>query len=270
MLIAYVVSLIVGGAFVMMSILFGGEDADADADMDLDADADADFEIDHDLDLDADMDADFDADVDGDFEVDHDLDLDADADADIDAALDADTGGDYDKSIGTDGTLWLPFLSFKFWTFLLAGFGLTGTVLTLLSTPFWLTLGASVGVGLLVGLVVGYALHRLKKQVIDSTVRFDDYVGKTGYIMIPPKEGEHGKIHVDIRGQKISVIALTDDDYPFERGDEVFIFRCNDDGIAEVVHPARVLWRDGRGASKRRQKQKKDVEAQVKAEVEHR
>ncbi len=50
----YLVSLIVGGFFVLLSI-FGG---------DAEADADVDFDVEADFDLDADFDADFDADID--------------------------------------------------------------------------------------------------------------------------------------------------------------------------------------------------------------
>ena len=49
----YWVSLIVGGFFVLLSAL-GGGDTDADVDVDVDADADLDFDADADLDADAD------------------------------------------------------------------------------------------------------------------------------------------------------------------------------------------------------------------------
>lgn len=239
MLAIYIACLIIGGVFVGMSILFGGKDADLDKDFDMDADADADFEIDHDFDLDADLDLDADADFD------LDADADVDVDADVDADADADADGDGDGGLSSGG-LWLPFLSFKFWTFLLAGFGLTGTLLTLLSTPEPLT-GALAGVvGFVVGFAVAYALHRLKRQEVDSRIRITEYTGKIGRVLVPMSAARMGKIRIDIRGQDVDIIARTDEEHAFARGDEVFIYRF-DDGVAEVVHPARVLWRDGRG-----------------------
>lgn len=50
----YLIALIVGGFFVLLSI-FGGGDTEADADVDLDVDMDVDLDVDMDLDLDADL-----------------------------------------------------------------------------------------------------------------------------------------------------------------------------------------------------------------------
>lgn len=244
MLAAYIAALVIGGVFIFMSILFGGKDAEVEADVGADLDADASFEIDHDLDLDADADADLD------------LDADADADADLDAGHDSPL-----KNLATDGALWLPFLSFKFWTFLLAGFGLTGTVLTLMDAGFALTLLLALAVGLTAGTAIAWALRRLKRGDVNSTVRMADYVGQTAQVLIPPRGAEPGKILLELRGQQVHLIARTDEDFPFEKGDAVFIFRCNDDGIADVVHPARVMWRDGRRGARREEQQQERSEA---------
>lgn len=256
MLAAYITCMVVGGAFIFISILFGGKDVDAEAD--LGADAAPSFDIDHDLDVDGDADLDADADVDVDLEA--------------EAAIDA-SGGDFlaISQERTDGKLWLPFSSFKFWTFLMAGVGLTGTVLTLMNAGLWLTLGLALLVGLVAGTAIAWVLHRLKRQHVDSTVRLRDYIGQTGRVLIPPSPGEPGKILVELRGQKLRLLARSDEDFLFARGDEVFIYRCDDEGMAEVVHPARVLWRDGtRGAHHARAAAREEAPLEAAAQAQRR
>ena len=88
MLPIYLVTLIVGGVLVLVSVFLGDSDTDADVAADIDVDAD--------------------------------LDLAAGADVDADGSLDV---GLIDAL-----QAWLPFTSMRFWTFFAAFFGLTGSL----------------------------------------------------------------------------------------------------------------------------------------------
>ena len=117
-----------GGLFVAASVFFGDHDTDSDADFD------------------ADLDTDFDADLDIDADIDVDVDADIDVDADHSIADIVHAGGD-----AAHDALWLPFFSLRFWTFSLASFGLTGTLLQLLIGVTAVVLPASLVTGMAVG-----------------------------------------------------------------------------------------------------------------------
>ena len=235
MLEVYLVSLAVGGLFVALSTLSGGGghgDADVNADADVDVDAD--------VDADADMDGDLDADMDGDL------------DAEVDAEVDADAGLHLDKgdlvAHGASGLvvghgIWLPFFSFKFWTFSSAFFGLTGTLLTLLGTVSSqaVVFPLSLAVGLFCGTGVAYTLHKLKSTTVDSALKVQSFVGETATVVLPFERGALGKIRIDRKDRAVELVATTDEE-SLARGDEVVIIAVDGD-TAGVVRPKRLLGR---------------------------
>jgi hypothetical protein len=231
----YLAALVLGGTLVAVSLIGGHhDDVDADLDHDLDADADADFDADADADFDADADADFDADADAD------ADFDAHADADFDAEADvgADADGDADGHTDVGSTVWLPFLSLRFWTFALAFFGLTGSVMTglsLLHSQFAI-LPLSIGMGLAAGTGVAYAMRRLSRQEVTSLVSRRDYSGMTARVLLPVSREQRGKIRLEVKGQLIDLPATTDEEAVFGRHDEVFVVEV-EEHEAVVVAP---------------------------------
>lgn len=203
----YLVSLIVGGFFVLLSI-FGG-DADTDADTDFDFDTDTDF----DLDADFDADADFDTDADG-------------GDTDFHAEVGAGPGL---VDLFTIRALFL-FAAF---------FGLTGALLSWAGTGEPLTAGLAASIGLLVGLGGNYLIKRVGYAQVSSDVTLADMRGLTGKVLIPFSAGERGKISLIVKGNQVRLIARPLDDNSdeeFAPGEEVVVVRT-ENGVAEVVKP---------------------------------
>ena len=195
----YLVSLIVGGFFVLLSI-FGG---DADTDMDADVDIDVDF--------DADMDADFD----GDFDADG-------------VASDIGAGPGF-VDLLTVRTLFL-FAAF---------FGLTGSLLTWANVVEPLTTIISVSMGLLVGLGGSYLIKKFAYQHVSSDVTTHEMKGLTGKVLIPFTGNERGKISLVVKGNEVRLLAQSLDETSaevFAPGDEVVVVRT-ENGIIEVVKP---------------------------------
>ncbi len=197
----YAFSLIVGGVFVLLSVFSGAGDADADADMD------------HELGFDADHD--FDVDLDGD--------------------LDGDGAG---HDIETFGRRYNPLKSFKFFTFSMAFFGLTGVLFTLfnlLSNPF-VVLGLSGTLGLSAGLAVSYILHIANQSEGGRGIVENDYRGAIGRVILPIEEGQRGKIRMQIKGRTIDILAMGEDDEVVLDFDSECIVLGIEDGVARVIH----------------------------------
>ena len=235
MLEVYLVSMALGGIFVLLSAIGGGHDADADADVDMDVDADLD------MDLDADVDMDIDADVD--MDVDADVDLDADADADL--SHDMDGGGlvqlKGEGKVARRKRLWLPIYSFKFWTFSSTFFGMTGTALTwLTNTSATLTFPLSLGVGLGTGTGIAYALQKLKENSPDSTPQLPQLVGTSARVILPIEAQQKGKIEVVQNTRTVVLVAQCDDTEPINKGEEVIIVAIEGE-LAQVVRASQLI-----------------------------
>ncbi|NES05654.1 MAG: NfeD-like protein [Okeania sp. SIO2F4] len=121
--------------------------------------------------------------------------------------------------------LWLPFFSWKFWTFGSCFFGLTGILLSNLSTSLSPTIIAiiSIIVGILCGTIMAYVLHTLKNSPADSLVRSDDLLGLSGTVEIPFDKNSKGKIRVNVKESIVAFIAFTEENREFTRGEKVFI-----------------------------------------------
>ena len=211
---AYLFALIVGLGILGIQSVLGSKDADADADADFDADADADF----------DLDADADADLDAGFDADADLDADADADFDVDGDADAHTGVDGNKDVGGVGGVVAMFLSVRFWVFAFLGFGLSGTLLTFLSSvgavPTAIT---AIVMGLVCGFGAAAAFGALKRTASEHTEHAGEVaVGRIGRVIVPLPESGMGKVRIEISGRSVDLMARAEG-LRIERGDAVVI-----------------------------------------------
>jgi len=244
MLFLYLSSLAFGGVLIGVSLIMGGgdkdfshdADADFDADHDLDVDHDMDLDVDHDLDLDVDHDLDLNVDHDLDLDVDHDLDLDHDVDLDVEHDLDVDhdldhaPGLDHDVQVDSDqgeantgGDLWKTFLSTRFFTFGFFTFGLTGTLLTLLSVPVVVTAAFAAIVGGTLGFAVARVFRHLTRDTVTADVGLRRFVGTEARVLLPVRPGGVGKIVIETLAGRVELPARTRDRRAIAPGSTVLI-----------------------------------------------
>lgn len=231
----YIGSLILGGVFVSLSVISGlGGDGDMEVDKEFEFDKEIALEFDKDFDLDADADADVDAD----------LDLDGDGDVDADDLAVA-LAADKDIEVASGGRKFRPYLSFKFYTFSLAFFGLTGTLLTLLSGGVMLTFVLSLIMGLGSGLGMTYLLHAANRSEGGKVGTGKDLVGTTAKVTIPIRPGQMGKVKLRFKGQIVELMAAQ---YEPDEDDEEVVFDFDqeclvlgiEDGVVQVMHPSQL------------------------------
>jgi membrane protein implicated in regulation of membrane protease activity len=206
MLTVYLVCLLIGGTFVAGSALFGGHDHGG---------------VDHGLDHDASAP------------------LHAGGDAEqSEAVVPADAAHALGAGTAEAAHAWLPFLSMRFWTFFLAFFGLTGTVLTglaLWSSQLFIA-PAAVAMGLFSGYGVSYTFGRLRRETISSSLQEQDYIGATGRVLLPVSRGEQGKVRLEIQGRIVDLIAETEDEQPLAVRQEVLVYGL-ERGVLKVTSP---------------------------------
>lgn len=164
---------------------------------------------------------------------------------DFDPGLDGAAGGesvDMDMAVGRDRRRrfpWLPFFTFRFWTFGACFFGLTGLLLTWVGADLSAQgiLAIAIAMGLLCGLVVVWLLHWLKGQTAtDSLVRADDFVGACGVVEIPFDANNRGKVCLEIKGTQVRLPARTQEEHSFATGDRVLVVGLGDRGVWVVSH----------------------------------
>lgn len=197
----YLISLIVGGFFVLLSI-FGGADSDADADADFDGDAD----------------------------------FDADFDVDADVDTDMHFGGDVDVGAGVG---FVDLFSVRALFLGAAFFGLTGTLLNLISfgEPFTAIIAAVMGI--VIGLGGNYIIKSIGYRHVSSDVSARTLTGKTAKVLLPFEGAEQGKISVIANGQRLHLRAASlDGEVPitFDKDEEVVVVKM-EGAVAKVVKP---------------------------------
>jgi len=229
LLALYIGCLIFGGVFVGLSVISGLGDSDADVDKE--------FEFDKELEFDKDFE------FDKEFEFDKDLEFELDADADADVDADADGDAEADKDIETHhGRRYIPFLSFKFYTFSAAFFGLTGTVLTLLSSNVIGVFITALVVGLGSGLGMTYLLHVANRSEGGRVATGRDLAGMAAQVTLPIRPGKTGKVKFRLKGQVVEMMARNVDEegeIVFDFGEECFILGI-EDGVVQVAHPSQL------------------------------
>jgi hypothetical protein len=232
--------MVLGGIFVVLSTLSGvSEIGGGDAEFEVEADPNSDFEIGPDAGVD----------VDGDFDVDSGggemaLDqinfdfgtLDTEVtDLGNETALETQST---DPEVYTQSRQFRPYLSFRFWTFLTAFFGLTGTLFTVFEV--WAStigvLGISGGMGISAGLFVAYLMHRFGQGEYSKALEGHDFLGASGTVQLPVTPNEEGKVRLRLRGQLVDMFAVSYSDESFERGDECFVVDVDQDaGTVEII-----------------------------------
>jgi membrane protein implicated in regulation of membrane protease activity len=198
MLPIYLGSLTLGGILIGASILFGDGDIDADADFDVDVDFDADFE--------------------GGLDVDNDLMLVVKDPAD--AVVDAGT--------------WLPFLSLRFWTFAMAAFGLSGSLLTLLGVAKVITAVVSAIMATGIGTGASWMFRALQTTQVSGNVGLRDVRGNEAKVLLPVGPNKLGKVRLMLDGQYVDLPARTQCKELISRGNKVLVVDVSD-GVADIT-----------------------------------
>jgi hypothetical protein len=207
MLGIYIFAAILGGGLLLFSVLAGAE-----------------HDVDHDV-----------SGFDGGHDFDHELGHDFDHDVDHQLTHDADVAHGSGLSAGE---LILGLLRPRNFTFLLAGFGLTGTLLTLL-TP--MGAGASLLPAIGMGVASMVATHGvftwLRRSDTAVDVMSDEEIeGCVGRVVIPLAPGARGRIACEIGGREIYLTALLDQAITkaLPPGKEVVILRVTET-VAHVI-----------------------------------
>lgn len=197
--------LTIGGAFVALSLVGGGDLADG-----LDIDADADFDADFDVDADADFDADADADFAGD-------------DLQITTDVELVRSGPRRRRGVPPGLSLLT--SFKFWTFGGFFFGLTGLVIGFVEPELSAVVLFAIALitGLLTGGSLASSLRYLKHRKVNSLVRNEDFAGLVGVVELPFDPKSKGKVCLEVGGSTLHLVAQTDENVTFQPGDAVLV-----------------------------------------------
>ncbi len=121
-------------------------------------------------------------------------------------------------------TLWLPFLTIKFWTFGSCFFGLTGIVLSKFTPEMSEVAIASILVliGSFCGTSMVWVLRNLR-QFADSLIRANDLTGQSGKVSIPFDSQSKGKVQLTVKGSNLDLVAFTDEEKGFNKGDRVLV-----------------------------------------------
>lgn len=153
---------------------------------------------------------------DHDADVDADMDLDGDAGADTPQVLDGHAGTDTLQELdghGDIGGFFGVLGSMRFWTFFVAFFGLTGIVLDGLDLAAeFVALGLAIGVGYLTGWTAVTLINRLSADDTGVAAGVNDYVGKSGLMLISGGPNKVGKIRITLKGTTVDVLAESEDD----------------------------------------------------------
>lgn len=129
--------------------------------------------------------------------------------------------------------IWLPIFSFKFWTFAICFFGLTGLALTWLQPGLGNALIALIAllVGIVIGTAMAWLLRVLGGNYTNSITRTDDLVGVIGTVEIPFDQNSRGKVQLSVKGSTVGYSAMTEQETEFQSGDRVLVVSWQDNRV---------------------------------------
>lgn len=194
MLALYLAAFGFGTTMILVSLLLGGGDKDFDKDLHVDKDLDLDKDLDH------------------------------------DAHVDKDAPQHVDKGSGF-GAWWL--LSLRFWTFGMATFGLTGTLLSFLPVPEMLTAVVAVLTGLGLGFGAARLFRALNRDEVSGTTEFGQFAGEEARVVVAIRDGNPGKIAITSMSGRVEMLATTRDAEAIEAGSTVIVAAVSG-GVADV------------------------------------
>lgn len=160
----------------------------------------------------------------GDHGADH-----ADVSFDHDADLSADAG--HEAAASHEGA-WLPFLSLRFWSYGLAGFGAIGMILQLMGrVPAAIIPWIAAGFGLSLGISVAWTLRQLSRNSLNSGAGVDDLLGQEAEVTVPIRGSDAGRVRATIKGDIIDLLAVSDEPAALMPGSPVYIVSVEGDRV---------------------------------------
>lgn len=169
----------------------------------------------------------------------------ADADLDVPPDVDVQTGADAHEVGGHGGgSMVVLFLSFRFWTFAMAGFGLVGAPLHFTDlASSTVTLVSALVVALIAGLGASWTFQTLKSANLNSGADAKEIVGQVGKVLLPPNSSGHAKVRLLVKGQMIDYLA-TSDETSLEMGSSVLVEEVRGNEIHVSPAPAGLEYSD--------------------------
>ena len=130
---------------------------------------------------------------------------------------------------------WIPLLSFRFWVFASAAFGLIGVLLRAFDKGSDNTrlVSALLG-GLITGTAVWSLFRATKKLDEGDNASARQLWGQTAEVVVPIRGMTPGKIRMQVQGQTVELLAKTQFCADLEIGEEVFVVSMTD-SYADVI-----------------------------------
>jgi membrane protein implicated in regulation of membrane protease activity len=155
-------------------------------------------------------------------------------DGDVHAAADAD--GHLEAGHGASlSDFWIPFVSVRFWIFFLCFFGLTGSVFSLFHLAGkWPVLILALAVGVATGLAAVLIIKYLRTHEVGQAPTEEDLKGLEGVLLLPLAPGTKSKVRLDLHGQTVDLVAVSDEPDSIETGRRVVVIDIRDNQAVVV------------------------------------
>lgn len=138
--------------------------------------------------------------------------------------------------VSTDSSIWLPFLSIRFWIYFAATFGVTGLALTFFkASQEPATLIASLITAAFVATVGSGIWRVLNRSQIDTSTKSKDFLGVSGKLSVATRQGSLGRVRLSVKGEWIDLTAISETGSDIEAGEEVVVVGI--DGTNAKVMP---------------------------------
>lgn len=155
-------------------------------------------------------------------------------DGDLDGDVEGDAGeaekGELSKEVSASPDMdtattqrFRPLRSFKFWTFFLAFFGLTGLVLSKLGVLALPSFLCALVMGGAFGFLVAWALHRLSTGQTSSHLGAEQLVGKEAEVLVAVRGYTPGTVRLLHGDRPVEMLAISDSEDRMERGQKVVV-----------------------------------------------
>ncbi|MCG8425688.1 MAG: hypothetical protein MJE77_48025 [Proteobacteria bacterium] len=147
----------------------------------------------------------------------------------------ADASHGVDTARRSKRKVWLPVMSFRFWTFGSAFFGLTGTVLTVMTgTGAVVVLVLSTATGVSVGTLSAGMVRWLRKPVGEA-IHLAEYTGQVAELVLPLREGGMTRIRLRARERDRELLARAADPIALPAGTRVVVLGVDENGHAQIT-----------------------------------